>query len=197
MTNILALDPPAQTGRESLEVLSNVYDLLVETDIAERGKLLPGLAESWTISEDGQTITLKLREGVKFHSGNPLTAEDFVWSLHRALKTRRDAGLELEDLWLLRRQRGRDDHRARRHHRRPQDPAEDRPAARLYSLAHNAAAMVIDKKLALENEKDGDLASAWLTTNDAGSGPFTLESWEPNNIIMLSRFDDYWRGRRS
>src|SRR5262245_15896928 len=59
MTNVLSLDPPFQTGRESLEVLANVYDTLLNSDPRERGKLLPGLAESWSVSEDGQTITFK------------------------------------------------------------------------------------------------------------------------------------------
>ena len=130
MTNILALDPPAQTGRESLEILSNVYDSLVETDIAERGKLMPGLAESWTISEDGQTITLKLREGVKFHSGNPLTSEDFVWSLHRALKLDVTQASNWKIYGFSADNAAETITAPDAHHGGPQDPAEDRSAAR-------------------------------------------------------------------
>ena len=87
MTNILALDPPAQTGRELLEILSNVYDLLVE--IRHRRARQAHARPRRELGRSARTARpsrLKLREGVKFHSGNPLTAEDFVWSLHRALK---------------------------------------------------------------------------------------------------------------
>jgi peptide/nickel transport system substrate-binding protein len=193
MTNILALDPPYQTGRESLEVLSNVYDSLLNTDPRERGKLLPGLAESWTVGEDGQTITFKLRQGVKFHSGNPLTAKDFVWSLRRALKTNATQGSN----WKI---YGFSADNAEQSITAPDDytvvlkiPMKTDPTLVLFAAAHNCAGMVIDSKLAMEHEKDGDMGAAWLATNDAGSGPFTLENWQPNNIIVLQRFDDYWQ----
>lgn len=192
MTNILALDPPFQTGRESLEVLSNVYDSLLNSDPREKGKLLPGLAESWTVSEDGQTITFKLRQGVKFHSGNPLTAKDFVWSLTRALKTKATQGSN----WKV---YGFTVDNAAETITAPDDytvvlkiPDKTDPLLVLYTAAHNCAGMVIDSKLAMENEKDGDLGQAWLATNDAGSGPYTLQNWQPNNLIMLQKFDGYW-----
>jgi peptide/nickel transport system substrate-binding protein len=193
MTNVLSLDPPFQTGRESLEVLANVYDTLLNSDPRERGKLLPGLAESWNVSDDGQTITFKLRKGVKFHSGNPLTAKDFVWSLTRALKTGATQGSN----WKV---YGFTADNAAETITAPDDytivlkvKEKTDPVLVLFTAAHNCAGMVIDSKLAMANEKNGDLAAAWLATHDAGSGAFTLQSWQPNNIIVLQRFDDYWQ----
>src|SRR6266566_716 len=55
-----------------------MYDLLVQVDPVHWDKVIPDLAKSWTISEDGLTYTFYLREGVKFHDGAPLTAEDVV-----------------------------------------------------------------------------------------------------------------------
>jgi peptide/nickel transport system substrate-binding protein len=57
-----------------------VYDTLVEE--AGIGNFIPGLAESWTVSDDGLVWTFKIREGVTFHDGTPCTAEDVAWSLN-------------------------------------------------------------------------------------------------------------------
>src|SRR3989454_8575511 len=62
-----------------------MYDLLVQVDPVHWDKVIPDLAKSWTISEDGLTYTFYLREGVKFHDGSPLTAEDVVASFNHIL----------------------------------------------------------------------------------------------------------------
>ncbi len=62
-----------------------MYDLLVQVDPVHWDKVIPDLAKSWTISEDGLTYTFYLREGVKFHDGAPLTAEDVVASFNHIL----------------------------------------------------------------------------------------------------------------
>ena len=85
MTNVLTLDPAAITGREPVQILANVYDGLVSLDAKDRAKVNPDLAESWEIAPDGKSITFHLREGATFASGNPVTAEDVVWSLNRLM----------------------------------------------------------------------------------------------------------------
>src|SRR5215831_14719983 len=62
-----------------------MYDLLVQVDPVHWDQVIPDLAQSWTISEDGLTYTFYLREGVKFHAGAPLTAEDVVASFHHII----------------------------------------------------------------------------------------------------------------
>jgi peptide/nickel transport system substrate-binding protein len=62
-----------------------MYDLLVQVDPMNWNRIIPDLAKSWTISEDGLTYTFFLREGVKFHDGAPLTAEDVVASFHQVI----------------------------------------------------------------------------------------------------------------
>src|SRR5688572_26399011 len=81
MTNVLTLDPAEITGREPVQILANVYDGLVALDAASRTQVNPDLAESWEVSEDKTSLTFRLREGAEFASGNPVTAEDVVWSL--------------------------------------------------------------------------------------------------------------------
>jgi peptide/nickel transport system substrate-binding protein len=51
----------------------------------DTGEYIPYLAESWTVSPDGMTYEFKLRDGIKFHDGTPLTAEDYAWTFNRAL----------------------------------------------------------------------------------------------------------------
>src|SRR3989454_582189 len=62
-----------------------MYDLLVQVDPVHWDQVIPDLAQSWTISADGLTYTFSLREGVQFHDGAPLTAEDVVASFHHII----------------------------------------------------------------------------------------------------------------
>jgi peptide/nickel transport system substrate-binding protein len=62
-----------------------MYDLLVQVDPVNWNRVIPDLATSWTVSEDGLTYTFYLREGVKFHDGAPLTAEDVVASFNHII----------------------------------------------------------------------------------------------------------------
>jgi len=66
------LDPQATAATLAFQVNKSLYDTLVEPD--DEGKLIPGLAESWTVSSDGLTWMFKLRSGVKFHHGKTLDA---------------------------------------------------------------------------------------------------------------------------
>jgi peptide/nickel transport system substrate-binding protein len=53
---------------------------------------------------------------------------------------------------------------------------------------------MIDKKLAMSHEKDGDFGNGWLKTNEAGSGPFSLKSYKPNESLILDANESYWDG---
>lgn len=70
------LDPQKTSAYFSFEVLENVFDTLVEPD--ENLQMQPALAESWEVSPDQLTWTFHLRDGVRWHDGTPLTADDVV-----------------------------------------------------------------------------------------------------------------------
>ena len=77
------LDPTAGAAAAIDEVVyANVFEGL--TRINENGEVIPALAESWEVSEDGKTYTFKLHAGVKFHDGSDFNAEDVKFSLDRA-----------------------------------------------------------------------------------------------------------------
>src|SRR5699024_2872564 len=77
------LDPAQQTTTTVMNVLD--YELQTLLTLDQDGQLQPQLAESWSWSEDGETLTLKLREGVKFHDGTPFDAEAVKFSLGRLI----------------------------------------------------------------------------------------------------------------
>ena len=84
--DIISLDPAEAFEISTAEIIGNTYSLLVRFDVRRSRKIIGDLAESWTVSADGQTYTFKLKPDLKFASGNPITAEDVVFSLQRAVK---------------------------------------------------------------------------------------------------------------
>ena len=76
------LDPHKALSAGTKEVLFNIFEGLVKLD--QDGNLVPAVAESYHISEDGMVYTFTLREGVNFHDGRPVTAEDIVYSIKRS-----------------------------------------------------------------------------------------------------------------
>ncbi len=190
--DIVSIDPAESFEFSGNDMLNNVYDTLVELDPANLGPLVPGLAESWSLSEDGKTYSFKMRDGVTFHSGNPVTAEDAAWSLQRAVKLDKTPSFILTQFGFT-----------------PENVDEvitadgdtltitvDKPYAPsfFYSALTAVVASVVDKQLAMEHEADGDFGYEWLKTNTAGSGAYSLRAWKPNENYVLEANDGYWRG---
>ena len=76
-----SLDPHQTVAAGTREVLFNIFEGLVKPN--SDGEMIPAVAEKYTLSEDGTTYTFTLREGVKFHNGQTVTAEDVVYSINR------------------------------------------------------------------------------------------------------------------
>jgi peptide/nickel transport system substrate-binding protein len=174
-------------------VVSNVYDTLVEVPANALGTLKPALAEAWTVSDDKRTITLTLRAGVTFASGNPVTAEDAAWSIRRVVKI---GGVGASDIvvWGFNAENIESAVQATDARtltiKLPQQVSTDLVLLSLSSPSFS----VIDKKVALEHEANGDLAQGWLKSNGAGSGPYKLTQWRPNDVILCDVRTNYWRG---
>ncbi|WP_227651665.1 ABC transporter substrate-binding protein, partial [Klebsiella pneumoniae] len=78
--DIVSIDPAEAYEFTSGEYVTQTYDRLVQYDAPDVKTLAPGLATAWTADDAARTITFTLRDGVKFTSGNPLRAEDVVYS---------------------------------------------------------------------------------------------------------------------
>ncbi len=76
-----SLDPHTSTSAGKREIFYNIFEGLVKSD--EDGNFVPALAESYEISDDATLFTFHLRQGVKFHNGSDMTAEDVVYTLDR------------------------------------------------------------------------------------------------------------------
>jgi peptide/nickel transport system substrate-binding protein len=83
--DIITLDPAEAFEISAGEIMGNAYDRLLRYDVADPSKLIGDLAKTWTVSADGKTFSFELQPGLKFASGNPMTADDVAWSLQRAV----------------------------------------------------------------------------------------------------------------
>ena len=151
------------------------------TDFDENWKNVPALAESWEISDDGLTYTYTLREGVTFHSGDPLTTEDVVYSVERGKASsylaatfgRYCAGAEALD---------------------------DRRVALHLTERYTPFETIVSKELVIHNKSyhdeyiaAGHTEAEYLMEVD-GTGPYKFVSYDDGIALELEAFDDYWAG---
>src|SRR5690348_13012537 len=98
--DIISMDPAEAFEFSTAEVTANSYNLLVRLDLNDTSKVKGDLAESWTVSDDGLTYTFKLKPGLKFASGNPITAADVAYSFERAVKLNKSPGFIITQLGI-------------------------------------------------------------------------------------------------
>jgi len=156
-------------------VLYALHDALVKPMPA--GDNTPCLAESWTVSKDGLTYEFVLRKGVKFHNGEPVTAEDVKFSFERY----RGAGATLlkervREIQIV------DPGRVRF---RLKEPWPD--FMTFYGTSATGAAWIVPKKYV---EKVGDDG---FKKAPIGAGPYKFVSFNPGIDLVLEAFDGYWR----
>ena len=96
--DIITLDPGEAYELTGIEIVTNIYDRILRYEAEDLTKMVGGIAESWTVSPNGKDYTFKIRAGLKFHSGNPVTAEDCAWSLQRVVIMNKTSGFLLTQL---------------------------------------------------------------------------------------------------
>jgi peptide/nickel transport system substrate-binding protein len=165
------LDPTAGAAAAIDEVLyANVFEGL--TRIGPEGQVLPALAESWTVSDDGLVYVFKLHAGVTFHDGSAFDADDVKFSLDRArapdsTNAQKTLFAAIDTVEAL-------------------DPATVKvtlkhpQGAFLYNMGLGDAVIVAPESAATNKE------------SPVGTGPFRFESWARGSAITLARNPDYW-----
>lgn len=193
LDEFITLDPAAVAEQVPIEVVQNMCDPLLQMDSAEPAVVRPSVAESWTISDDARTYTFTIREGMTFPSGNPVTAEDVVWSLRRVLQLNLANASQLTE-WGWSAETAEEDFVALDD--RTVQITTPRPYAPnlMLNVFTKRAASTLDRQLLLENEVDGDLGNAWLATRSACVGPYSLQTWLANETVILQANESYWGG---
>ncbi|MEO7743401.1 MAG: ABC transporter substrate-binding protein [Usitatibacter sp.] len=193
LSNMITLDPAAVNESFTAGVMRNVCDALVGVDPDDAAKLNPGVAESWTVSPDAKTYTLKIRKGLKFASGNPVSAEDIAWSIKRNLQLNLANAQRLRE-WDITKENV--DAVVRVVDPMTLTVSPTRPWAPglfMFAFTDFRVAPVLDRKEIMTHEAAGDLGNKWLATHSACLGPFRVGNWRPQDIMTLDRNDDYWR----
>ena len=175
---------------EGGDTLGNVYSRLVRVDVVDPTKPVGDLAKTWSVSADGKTYTFEVKPGFKFASGNPLTAEDVVWSLQRVVNLDKNPAFILTQFGFT---KGNVKDKIKQTGPLKLTIEIDKSYAPSFVLNCMTAVVtsVLDKKLLSSKEQNGDLGNAWLKTNYAGSGPLKLREWRANEVILLERNDSY------
>ncbi len=174
-TDPVGLDPHKTQATSTRNMLENVYDTLVMFDSSMQ--IVPGLAESWETSEDALTWTFKLRDGVTFHDGSPLTASDVVFSLNR-IKDPEIASPRSGDFEVVASAEAPDDTTL--------VVTLTEPFAPLLSKLAQSLNVVVSEAVASANDND-------LNEVVIGSGPFKFVEYAPQTRLVLEKNPDYWQ----
>ena len=170
-------DPRASAADEPL-YLSNVYEPLLYTNPpGSTEPFTPCLATSWEVSKDGLTWTFHLRQGVKFHDGTPFNAAAVKYSLEAT----KELDLGAAYMWYPVTKIATPDDYTVKITTEYAAPI-DRCASAMYG------AWMFSPKTRGKSQK------WWDTPNEAGTGPYTLVSYKPNEELVFKRNPDYWGG---
>lgn len=184
ISDIITLDPGECYEITGGEVDIAVYDSLLRYEPKDVTKIIGGTAQSWSASEDGKEYTFKIRPGMKFESGAPVTAEDVAFSLQRGVIIDKTPAFLLNQLgWT--KDNVKDLVTA-------PDPGTlhfkilvDYAPSLVYNVMTTVITSAVEKKVAMAHAVNGDMGNGWLKTHSAGSGAFRLISWKANESVII------------
>ena len=190
--DIVTIDPASAYEFSSGEYVANTYDTLVRYDATDTTVLAPALATDWSVDAAAKTVTFTLRDGVTFHSGNPLRGEDVVGSWTRVVALDKAPSFILTQLgWTKDNIADMVTADGNTVTMRYED--DFAPSFVLNVLAARPAS-VVDMETVMANEVDGDMGHAWMNKNSAGTGPFSLGTYRPADILALDANPNYYQG---
>ncbi|MFI0843059.1 ABC transporter substrate-binding protein [Mesorhizobium sp. IMUNJ 23232] len=177
------LDPHTLFDASRAAVRFNLYDGLYRC-VDNPPRLIPWLAESHAVSADGKAYTFTLRRDATFHDGSPVTSLDVVYSIERIIALKKGpASLYLGAI-------------------KPGTTEAPDPHTVVFNLASPSAIflvtvpdiLVVNSALVKGHEVDGDWGEAWLARNEAGSGSYALDRYDPAVGWTAHRFAEHFAG---
>jgi len=199
-TEIDTLDPASFKTIGAYNVVANIYDTPIYWGVSpipgkegfflsKPGDFVPRLAESWTREKDGATIVFKVRKGVKFPTGNPVTAHAFKYSFDRGLLSPGYMRLIIPTLLMVDSPdqfEVRDDYTFAIKMKKPNPMDMD-----IIALSNNA---ILDPaEVKKHATSDDPWAANWLKRNPIGGGPYTLAKNIPGVEVVLEANKGYWQ----
>ena len=179
------IDPAVGSDDASSSSFPNLYDTLIY--IALTGEIKPDLATTWETTTDGKSWTFHLRQGVKFHNGAELTADDVKFSMDRLLTI--GEGYSYIFAPYISSTQAVDKYTVQFNLKTTFGPFLS-SLIRLYVL--NKAQVTSHFKTSGSYGNLGDYGKEWLLSNDAGSGPYQIKKYNEGTSMVLERFPDYW-----
>ena len=162
-----SLDPHKTVKAGTREVMFNVFEGLMKP--TPSGDLTPAIAENYTVSEDRMTYTFTLREGVQFHNGDAVTAEDVKYSLERCAAATETGIVQVEAFSVI----------------QSIDIPDEKTVAITISEPSNEFISYLTTAILPADYTEQD-------TKPVGTGPFKFVSRTAQDAIVLERFDGYW-----
>ncbi len=188
LTDIITLDPAVAYEFSGIQAEGSIYETLTTFTAGQEG-VQPLLAESWEITEEGDmhVLTFTLNANATFASGNPVTAQDVVYSWGRAMDINKSPAFLLIDVGQV----------TKENMSAPDAqtfvvkiPNTVSPQVFLSIITFTVAGVV--EQAVVEANAGDDMGSAWLNDNSAGSGPYVLGSWEREVQVVLNANPNYW-----
>ena len=173
------LDPANATNSTVNQLLVGVYDALVQFKAGETS-VSPQLATDWQVSDDGLQYTFNIRSDVKFHDGSSMTSADIVFTLDRLQAA---SAAVLNDMGPFKSAEAIDDYTVKMTLEAPFGPFIS-ALSRIYIVS----------KAQVEPHMSDDNGRGWLAVNAAGSGPYSVTTYKPTEVVTLNAFEGYWGG---
>jgi peptide/nickel transport system substrate-binding protein len=180
--DIQSPDPDIQYDIPGLELVNNTYEGLVHYGYGSSTKIEPWLATSWTVSNSDKTYTFHLREGVTFHDGTPFNAAAVKVDVERRIKMKEGTYYQVADI---------------------QSVSTPSPYTVVINLKRTVSAFMdylsspyglkaISPTAIAQHEVNHDLGKHWLSTHDAGTGPYTITQFTLGQQYVEAAWSKWW-----
>ena len=175
VSDVLTLDPTVDSSAIGINVFLNVFDQL--TEIKDDGSVGPLIAESWESSDQQKNWIFKIRDGVRFHDGTPLTIDDIIWTYKKIMAdSKSPVRPYLSQVTSIEKLDG--------------NKIQFKLSSPFVTFDRQVTLVSIVPQAAYEK-----MGPQQFSLTPIGSGPFKVTKWVKDSALELAAFTDYWGGK--